>query len=345
MIDPVQAAVGIIVALLAAGALLYLFYSRTNAVEKTGYGALVMLAIISLMIPVFWIMESNGEALAKVQQHSTDVQRGAALFAQYCYQCHGLTGQGGKGPKLNGNDAVNKMSDNDILRIISGGIYDPANPGGPSSTPLMPAWSDQYGGPLTQQQIQYLFDLIRSADPTYLSSNGYPSGPGSNGFNQVPQQLQQSNPAGYQTAVAQATAGTGIGSFPVVDMTKQKTITIDIIDSPAGATCEPACYGVPDPKNPGQDIISPNIKVKVGTTITWVNKSKTPHTVTSIVGENPAAPTPAKVFDSGASNLLTTGKSFTYTVTAAAFTFNSNHIVVYFCQVHPIMTAALTIVQ
>jgi len=128
-------------------------------------------------------------------------------------------------------------------------------------------------------------------------------------------------------------------------MTKQKTITIDIIDSPAGSTCQPACYAVADPKNPGKEIVSPNVKVKVGTTITWVNKSKTPHTVTSIVGENGAAPVPAKVFDSGIGNLLGAGKSYTYTVKADAFTFNSNHIVVYYCQVHPIMVAALTIVQ
>lgn len=341
MIDPVQAAVGIIVALLAAGALLYVFYSRTNAVEKTGYGALIMLAIISLMIPVFWIMESNGEALAKVQQHDTFVQRGAALFAQYCYQCHGITGQGGTGPKLNGNPAVNNLTDNDILRIIEGGIYDPANPG----TALMPAWSDQYGGPLTTDQIQYLFDLVRSADPAYLAANGYPGGASANGFSQVPAALQSTNLNGYQTAIAQATAGTGIGSFPSVDMTKQKAITIDIIDAPAGATCQPACFAVPDPKNPGQELVSVNVKVKVGTTITWVNKSKTPHTVTSIVGENPASPVPAKVFDSGIGSVLNPGKSFTYTVTAAAYTFNSNHIVVYYCQVHPIMTAALTIVQ
>jgi mono/diheme cytochrome c family protein/plastocyanin len=342
MIDPVQAAVGIVVALVAVGALLYVFYSRTNAVEKTGYGALIMLSIISLMIPVFWIMESNGQAIAKTQQHDTDVQRGAALFAQYCYQCHGINGQGATGPKLNGNTAVNALTDADILRIISGGIYDPANPGG---TPLMPAWSDQYGGPLTQDQIQYLFALVRSADPAYLTTNGYPTGSGTNGFSQVPNELKITNLGAYQTAVAQATKGTGIASYTVVDMTKQKSITIDIIDSPTGALCQPACYAVADPKNPGQEIISPNVKVKVGTTITWVNKSKTPHTVTSIVGENGAAPVPAKVFDSGIGSILNAGKSYTYTVKADAFTFNSNHIVVYYCQVHPIMVAALTITQ
>ena len=28
----------------------------------------------------------------------------------------------------------------------------------------------------------------------------------------------------------------------------------------------------------------------------------------------------------------------------AAYNFNSNHLVVYYCQVHPVMTAVLTIV-
>ncbi len=103
MTDPVQAAIGIIVVLIVVGALLYIFYSRTNSVEKTGFGALMMLAVVSLMIPVFWITESNAQAISKLQQHTTDVSRGAALFSQYCQQCHGINGQGLIGPKLNGN--------------------------------------------------------------------------------------------------------------------------------------------------------------------------------------------------------------------------------------------------
>src|SRR5438876_2474446 len=109
MIDFGQAAIGIIVLLVAVGALLYVFYSRTNAVEKTGYGALIMLAIISLMIPVFWIMESNAQTESKVAQHNNDVAQGAALFAKYCFTCHGINGQGLVGPRLNNNAAVSKF--------------------------------------------------------------------------------------------------------------------------------------------------------------------------------------------------------------------------------------------
>jgi len=118
-----------------------------------------------------------------------------------------------------------------------------------------------------------------------------------------------------------------------VDMTKQKAITINIIQPPAGATCSPACFEFP------------NVKVKVGTTITWVNKSTTPHTVTAIMGENPSSPTPApNIFDSGNTKYIMPGQSFTYTVTMAAYNFNKDHAVVYYCQVHPVMVAELTIV-
>ncbi|HEX6481686.1 MAG TPA: c-type cytochrome [Ktedonobacteraceae bacterium] len=326
MIDPVQAAIGIVVLLIVVGALLYLFYSRTNAVEKTGYGALIMLAVVSIFIPVLWIMESNAEAMAKVQQHTLSVQSGAALYAQYCFQCHGLKGQGRSGPKLNGNPAVNNLSDMQLLGIISGGIPDANDP----SKYLMPAWSDQYGGPLDSNEIQYLFDLVRSADPTYLQKNGYPTGSGANGFNQVGPIMQASQPSTYQTAVASESSGQ-FGAPK--DLTSQKNVTINIIQPPTGATCTPACFEFP------------NVKVKVGTTITWVNKSTTGHTVTAIKGENPSSPTPAsQIFDSGTAHLIASGQTFTYTVTKAAYNFNKDHAVVYFCEVHPDMVAELTIV-
>ncbi len=330
MIDPVQAAVGIVVLLVTVGALLFIFYSRTNAVEKTGYGTLVMLSIVSLMIPVFWIMESNGQTQAKIQQNNTAVAQGAALYAQYCFQCHGISGQGGSGPKLNGNDAVNKLSDADLLRIIEAGIPNANDP----SQLLMPAWSDQYGGPLSEPQIQYLFALIRSADPAYLKANGLPGGPNANGFNQTASALQQNNPAGYQTAVAQQTASAGAGQFgQAVDKTKDKTVTIDIVNTLTGATCTPSCFAIP------------NIKVKVGTKITWVNKSSAPHTVTAIKGTNPSAPVPdPALFDSGTTNLIAPNGTYSITVTQAMYNAQKDHTVIYYCQIHPAMVAMITIV-
>lgn len=331
MIDTGQVIIGIIVLLVVVGALVYIFYSRTNAVEKTGYGALIMLSIVSLMIPVFWIMETNGQTQAKIQQHNVAVQQGAALYAKYCFTCHGLTGQGAAAPKLNGNDAVNNLSDTDLMRIISAGIADTSDP----SKLLMPAWSEQYGGPLSQPQIQYLFALVRSADPNYLQTNGYPTGSDANGFTQVPDEVKASNPTQYQTAVAQATAGAGTGQFgAAVDMTDKTEVTINIVNPPAGATCSPACFE------------TTNVKVKVGTKITWVNKSTTPHTVTAIQGTDPSKLNPdPNIFDSGAASLIQPNGTFSYTVTEAAYNADSkNHQVIYFCRIHPGMLAMITVV-
>jgi plastocyanin/mono/diheme cytochrome c family protein len=331
MIDPIQAAVGIVVLLITVGALLYIFYSRTNAVEKTGFGALIMLSIISLMIPVFWILESNGQTQANIQQFQSSVTQGAALYGQYCSQCHGISGQGLAAPKLNGSTAVNSLSDTDLMRIIDAGIPSASDP----ATLQMPAWLDQYGGPLSAPQIQYLFALIRSADPTYLSKNGLPSGTSANGFTQVGPQLEQSNPSQFSTAVAQATANAGTGQFgAATDMTSKSAVTINIVTPPAGESCTPACFGYL------------NLKVKVGTKLTWVNQSTTPHTVTALKGQNPGQEAPdSQIFDSGTANLIAPSDSFSYTVTMAAYNAYPNHEVFYYCQIHPGMVAILTIVK
>ena len=325
MIDPIQIAIGFLVVVIAVGALLFVFYSRTNAVEKTGYGTLIMLAIVSLMIPIFWIVDSNNQAVAKAEQHATSVQRGVVLYSTYCYQCHGTRGQGHIGPKLNNNPAVNGLTDDDLVRIISGGVYDTAN----LTKAIMPAWSEVFGGPLTNYDIQYLFDLIRSSDPAYLQKNGLSGG---NGFVQVPIYLQSNSPTGYQTAVAQES--TGAFGAPV-DMTNKKAVTVDIVAPPPGATCAPACYAIT------------NLKVKVGTVITWVNKSTTPHTVSAIEGTDVSNIKVAKnIFDSGLTTPVNPGGTYTYKVAANAYTLNpSTHAVIYYCQFHPSMLAELTIVQ
>ena len=322
MVNPGYLIVGFIILLIVVGVLLYIFYSRTNAVEKTGFGALIMLALVSLMIPVFWIMESGNQSTAQANQQDISVQRGLALYAQYCVQdCYQI--QGGKvvNPTYNGYtiSALNQLNDNDLMRVIYAGIYNPSAPP-PANVSLVPK-SQDYAGPLDSNDVGYLFSFIRSATKTGSA----------NGFNQLVSYLQTNDPAAYATASAPKTSQFG----NAVDMTGQKAITLNIIDSPSGATCIPACF-------------SPlNVKVKVGTVITWVNKSKTIHTVTAINGTTLSAPTPnSKIFDSGISNGIKTGGTFKWTVTMAAYNYDStNHVIFYYCQYHQTMLAELTIVQ
>ena len=80
-----QAAIGIIVLLVVVCGLLFIYYSRTNAVEKNGYGSLIMLSIVSLMIPVFWIVESNRQASATVDQFNASILRGMVATNRESY--------------------------------------------------------------------------------------------------------------------------------------------------------------------------------------------------------------------------------------------------------------------
>jgi len=335
----VYAAVGIIVALVATSGLLYMFYARSNAVEKAGSGALIMLAIVSLMIPVFWILEGNNQASAKDLQHTLAVQRGMGLYAQYCIEgCYTIKDNKVINPKYNGYtlDDLNKMTDNDVHRVINAGIFNRTAPQPINKNAIV--FGQDYNGPLSSDDVEYLFQFLRSADPEYLRKQGFVSSASANGFNKLSDFLQNGangiagNPAAYATAVALGKAG----QFGVPqDMTAMKDVTINIENTAPGQVCNPSCY------NPI------NFKVKVGTTITWVNKSSVGHTISAIYGDGSLAPKVAEqVFDSskGGPGLVQTGQSFTYTVTKTAYSLNANHTVVYYCKIHPNMLAEITII-
>ncbi len=337
MVNFGQAAVGIIVLLVVAVGFLYLFYSRTNAVEKTGYGALAMLSIVSIMIPIFWIRETGFEASQANTQEVTAITSGMQLYAQYCIdKCYAVRNsklvQGSL--KYNGYtiDALNQLSDQDLLRVVEAGTYNPQVPT-PTIAGSIPM-SQKYGGPLDANQIQYIFQLIRSADPTYMRKQGYPASVG-NGFNGLLAYVQSTYPAQYQAAVDLGTNG----QFGApVDDTKLKTVALKIVNPPVGAACTPSCFG---PIN--------NVKVKVGTVITWTNETTVAHTVTAISGDDPtAAPKPdALIFDSGnePAKYVKSGGTFTYTVTMAAYNLNPDHRVYYYCRIHPTMLAELVITK
>src|SRR5579883_307504 len=341
MVNFGQAAVGLILVLIVIGGLLYIFYSRTNAVTKTGYGSLIMLALVSLMIPLFWITEGNNQAQAQQQQFQYAVEQGQQVYAQNCVdQCYAIKDNhivmdtasynGYTIAQLNGS----AISDDELTRIIAAGVYNPQAVHQPANANAVPK-SQDYGGALLPNDIIYLRSFIRSADPAYLKQHGYTGI--KNGFDSLPDYLQANNPAQYQAAVTLANAGQfGLATGDA----SGKPVTITIEDpGKNGAACnsKTACF-------------TPiNLKVKVGTRITWVNNSSTPHTVTAITGTNTATPQAApQIFDSAkgsVANTIPAGGKFTYTVTKAAYDFNPSHAVLYYCRIHPDMLAQLTIVQ
>jgi plastocyanin/mono/diheme cytochrome c family protein len=304
---PMQLGLGLGVVCLVAAALVYVFFSRANAVTRTGYGAVLMLLAIALIIPLLTVTQQQQQVSASAELYDQNLQTTAALYAQYCASCHGFQGQGINGPKLNNNPDVNKLTNDDITRIISGGIADPANP----KTLLMPAWLQEYGGALTEEDIAGLVAFIRSSDSKYLATNSLPN---TNGFSYILGQL--TNP----TQIAEYKNELKSGSRPPVsqftDLTAMTKVALPIDDTPTAA-------------NALWNFTPRYIIIKVGTTVTWTNESTAPHTVTpSNAGAFPAS----AVLSAKSSG----GGTYSYTFTKAGD-------FPYFCSIHPAMTAWITV--
>lgn len=290
--------------------LLYIFYARGSAITRSGYAALILTLGIGLIIPLLMVNQQQARADRTAALYDQSLQRGAALFGQYCATCHGFQGQGLVGPQLNNSSTVNKFTDDDLTRIISAGI--PLNVADPTVL-QMPAWSQRYGGSLTDDDIAYLVALIRSSDKAYIKQNNLPS---TNGFGYVLGTLTNA------TQIAQYNQQLKGGSKPppdqFKDFTAQNAVTVDMANVATNSS--------------GFDFDPPFITIKVGTTVTWNNKTIVPHNVFPRQGTTP--PDPA--FKSPPTIAAENG---TY-----SFTFTKAGEYQYYCSIHPAMLGWITVV-
>jgi mono/diheme cytochrome c family protein/plastocyanin len=112
------------------------------------------------------ITQPRLDAAAAAEQ-VTAVQRGYNIFQANCAQCHGVNGEGGKGPKLNDQTKLFAHLNADYIRnmLQVGGRYACGNP-----TSIMPVWSDTGNppGPLNYLQINDVIAFLRaSKNDTY----------------------------------------------------------------------------------------------------------------------------------------------------------------------------------
>jgi mono/diheme cytochrome c family protein len=114
-------------------------------------GALI-LAIMVAAFPLYRTVDRSRRSSALAAQQSALIVSGGHLWALNCAACHGTHGQGSDAPALNSKQFLGSVTDEQIQRIASAGV---------SGTP-MPAWSNEFGGPLTQQQIAAVVAYLRS---------------------------------------------------------------------------------------------------------------------------------------------------------------------------------------
>ncbi len=112
-------------------------------------------ALFVLMFPVYRLYEPTGRSQARAELESSLASQGAGLFQTTCASCHGADGQGIDAPALNSQQFLQAADDAQIASLVAHGI--------PGSE--MSAYSLDFGGPLTSQQIDALTSYLRSLEP------------------------------------------------------------------------------------------------------------------------------------------------------------------------------------
>jgi mono/diheme cytochrome c family protein len=94
------------------------------------------------------------DALRAQTTSYTDI--GRQLFSANCAQCHGADARGGgDAPTLDSSQFLKSTADNQIAALVSGGV----------SGTEMPAWSLDYGGTFTAEQVRQVVTYLRSLQP------------------------------------------------------------------------------------------------------------------------------------------------------------------------------------
>lgn len=111
-------------------------------------------AVFALMFPIYRWYEPAGRADARAELESSLAGQGADIYQGSCASCHGALGQGVDAPALNSRQFLEAADDEQIASLIAHGI-----PG-----TEMSAYSLDFGGFLTSEQIEALTTYLRSLE-------------------------------------------------------------------------------------------------------------------------------------------------------------------------------------
>lgn len=118
------------------------------------------LVVIASLVVIYLFNEPHRRSSAEEDKLTESIDRGMAIYSQFCVECHGPDGsaQGRRGIPL--NVALNQAT---------GPEWDQREPvlrktierGGPT---IMPAWGEADGGPLTDQQVTDVLNMIHNGN-------------------------------------------------------------------------------------------------------------------------------------------------------------------------------------
>jgi mono/diheme cytochrome c family protein len=126
-----------------------------RSLDRYYTAGLVFMLILAIGFPLYRLREPDLRSEAKTAQVAEYRQIGSTIFNQSCASCHGTNASGGSAPTLNSKQFLTATSDGQAALIITGGV--------PGTS--MSAWSIDYGGPMTAEQVRQIVTYLRSLEP------------------------------------------------------------------------------------------------------------------------------------------------------------------------------------
>lgn len=144
-------------------------------------GLFLVLGLIVLTLGLA-LNEMSRMELFKASNDARTVEAGASLFENNCRSCHGPQGKGieGVAPAINAADLYDGSrlaaigwsgtTDNYVRNVIAAGR--PVPSAGTNYPQRMPTWSQRYGGPLRDDQVDSLVAFIMNWEDRALAEGG-----------------------------------------------------------------------------------------------------------------------------------------------------------------------------
>jgi mono/diheme cytochrome c family protein len=141
----------------------------------------LLVALTSVLLVIYGFGEEERMQKFTLSQEALAIETGAALYENNCSTCHGKQGEGIPGlcPPLNDRYFfTDRLADvgwsgtleDYVIATVASGRLASTRPdqyfGG--GRPAMPAWSETYGGPLREDQIQSIARFVMNWEATAL---------------------------------------------------------------------------------------------------------------------------------------------------------------------------------
>jgi cbb3-type cytochrome c oxidase subunit III len=116
-----------------------------------GWGVALTFAM-ALVFPLYVWYEPGAREDDRAAQLESLATEGESVWSFDCAACHGTQGQGASAPALNSEQFLQSVGDDQMTQLVSVGI--------PGSA--MSAYSQDFGGPLTSEQVKAVVTYVRS---------------------------------------------------------------------------------------------------------------------------------------------------------------------------------------